>query len=232
VRVVGSPTRSISLGAVAAALGPASRIVGDRPGLVAEHWFKTGHMNYPYGLHAAVAAIDADTGRLEIERYVIAYDIGRAVNPRLVEGQLAGGAAQGLGGALLEEFLYDEIGQPLSASFMDYLLPTAAGMPEVEILLSEDAPSPLNPLGMKGAGEGGTTACGAAVAGAIDDALGLPGAVQSLPVTPERVRALCRTGQGEAAGFRSRSPGVAAGVPMAGARQGETAGFRSRSSLR
>ncbi len=205
VRVVGSPTRSISLGAIAAALGPASRIVRDRPGLVSEHWFKTGHMNYPYGLHAAVAAIDADTGQLEIERYVIAYDIGRAVNPRLVEGQLAGGAAQGLGGALLEEFRYDDVGQPLSASFMDYLVPTAAEMPEVEILLSEDAPSPLNPLGMKGAGEGGTTACGATVASAIDDALGLPGAVQSLPVTPERVRALCRARQDETAGFSSRS---------------------------
>ena len=192
VQVVGSPVRAVSLGDIASALGPASPYADGRPGLVAEDWFTTSHMNYPYGLHAAVVAIDAETGHAAIERYVIAYDVGRAINPMLVEGQILGGAAQGLGGALFEDFRYDEAGQPLVTTFMDYLMPTAAEMPEIEILLSEDAPSPLNPLGIKGAGEGGTNACGAVIASAIDDALGQPGAVTSLPITPEQLHTLCR----------------------------------------
>ena len=192
VRVAGSPAQAVSLGDIAAALGPASPHAKGRPGLVAEEWYLTTHMNYPYGLHAGVVSLDADTGSLEVERYVIAYDVGRAVNPMLVEGQIVGGAAQGFGGALLEDFSYDEIGQPQATSFMDYLMPTAAEMPELEILLSEDAPSPLNPLGIKGAGEGGTNACGAVIAAAIDDALARPGAVTALPVTPNRLHTLCR----------------------------------------
>jgi len=136
--------------------------------------------------------IDADTGAVAIERYVIAYDVGRAVNPRLVEGQIAGGFAQGVGGALLEEFLYDEAGEPLSVTFADYLLPTAREIPAVSVLICEDAPSPLNPLGLKGAGEGGTNPVGAAIASAIDDALQRPGAVTRLPVTPQRLKALAR----------------------------------------
>ena len=103
----------------------------------------------------------------------------------LVEGQILGGAAQGLGGALFEDFSYDEIGQPQVTSFMDYLMPTAADMPEIEILLSEDAPSPLNPLGVKDAGEGGTNACGAVIAAAIDDALGFHGIIQLLRASKE-----------------------------------------------
>ncbi len=150
----------------------------------AEYTFTSSHMTYPYGAHAAVVRLDAGTGGVVIERYVVAYDVGRAVNPMLIEGQIVGGSAQGFGGALLEEFRYDADGGPLSTSFMDYLMPTAAEQPEVEVLLSEDAPSPLNPLGLKGAGEGGTNAVGAAVAAAVDDALGRPGAVRSLPLTP------------------------------------------------
>ena len=106
----------------------------------------------------------------------------------LVEGQIAGGFAQGLGGALLEEFQYDERGQPLSVTFADYLLPTLSETPLVDVIVSEDAPSPLNPLGIKGAGEGGITAVGAALAAAIDDAIGIPGAVTRLPVTPMRLK--------------------------------------------
>ena len=150
----------------------------------AEYTFTSSHMTYPYGAHAAVVKLDPGTGGVEIERYVVAYDVGRAVNPMLIEGQIVGGSAQGFGGALLEEFRYDADGGPLSTSFMDYLMPTAAEQPAVEVLLSEDAPSPLNPLGLKGAGEGGTNAVGAAVAAAVDDALGRPGAVRSLPLTP------------------------------------------------
>src|SRR5436305_12733443 len=108
----------------------------------------------------------------------------------LVEGQLVGGFAQGVGGALMEEFTYDEQGQPLAVNFADYLMPTAAEIPSVEVLIREDAPSPLNPLGLKGAGEGGINPVGAAIASAIDDAIGRPGAVTRLPVTPQRLRAL------------------------------------------
>jgi carbon-monoxide dehydrogenase large subunit/6-hydroxypseudooxynicotine dehydrogenase subunit gamma len=106
----------------------------------------------------------------------------------LVEGQLAGGFAQGLGGALLEEFQYDGRGQPLSVTFADYLQPTAREIPPLDIVVSQEAPSPLNPLGIKGAGEGGIPAVGAAVAAAIDDAIGVPGAVTRLPVTPVRLK--------------------------------------------
>ena len=147
-------------------------------------------MVYPYGVHIAVVRIDADTGGVAIERYAIAYDIGRAVNPQLVEGQIAGGLAQGIGGALFEEFLYDETGEPLSVTFADYLMPTAREVPELSILVTEDAPSPLNTLGLKGAGEGGANPVGAAIASAIDDALQRPGAVTRLPMTPQRLKAL------------------------------------------
>jgi carbon-monoxide dehydrogenase large subunit/6-hydroxypseudooxynicotine dehydrogenase subunit gamma len=182
---------SMTLGDVARALEPASRLRGDRtPGLSAEGWFYTDHMNYPYGIHVAVVRVDRETGGVAIERYLVAYDVGRAVNPMLVEGQIAGGFAQGLGGALLEEFLYDDRGEPLSVNFADYLMPTAREVPSLDVLITEDAPSPLNPLGLKGAGEGGANAVGAAIASAIDDAIGVPGAITQLPVTPQRLRAI------------------------------------------
>jgi CO/xanthine dehydrogenase Mo-binding subunit len=159
-------------------------------GLSAEATFETTHMVYPYGVHVAAVRIDAETGAIAVERYAIAYDVGRAVNPMLVEGQIAGGLAQGIGGALYEEFLYDENGEPLSVTFADYLMPTAREVPPSQILVTEDAPSPLNPLGLKGAGEGGTNPVGAAIASAVDDALQRPGAVTQLPLTPWRVKEL------------------------------------------
>ncbi|HXX09720.1 MAG TPA: xanthine dehydrogenase family protein molybdopterin-binding subunit [Pseudolabrys sp.] len=159
-------------------------------GLSAEDTFESKHMVYPYGVHVAAVRVDADTGNVTIERYAIAYDIGKAVNPKLVEGQIAGGLAQGVGGALFEEFQYDDAGEPLSVTFADYLMPTAREVPEISVLVSEDAPSPLNSLGLKGAGEGGANPVGAALASAIDDALQRPGAIIQLPVTPQRLKAL------------------------------------------
>ena len=150
--------------------------------------FESRHMSYPYGLHVAVVRIDIETGGVTVERFLAAYDVGRAVNPTLVEGQIAGGVAQGIGGALYEAFVWDETGQPLAASFVDYLIPTALEIPPIETLVLEDAPSPINPLGVKGAGEGGVTAVGAAIAAAVDDALGIPGAVTRLPIRPDDVR--------------------------------------------
>jgi carbon-monoxide dehydrogenase large subunit len=182
---------SISLGKVAAALGPSSKLRGDRePGLSAEGWFYADHQVYPYGNHLAVVKVDPDTGFVKVLRYVVAYDVGRALNPALVKAQIAGGFAQGLGGALMEEFTYNERGDPLSSTFGDYLLPTIKDVPDIEIILTEDYPSPLNPLGIKGAGESGVNGVGAAIAAAIDDAIGMPGAITELPVTPQRLKAI------------------------------------------
>lgn len=187
-RVAGSPETAANLGELAVALRPPSaRRLGMEPGLTAEEWFYTDHMNYPYGYHVALVSIDPEVYDPRVERYWIGYDVGRAINPQLIEGQIHGGAAQGLGGALLEEFRYDDGGQPLCTSFLDYMMPTAREVPEIEVLITEDAPSPLNPLGVKGAGEGGTTAFGAAVAAAVDAALGRY-RVCSIPVGPAMIR--------------------------------------------
>ena len=161
--------------------------------MTAEAEFKSSHMVYPYGAHVVQLKLDTETGAVAIERYLVAFDIGKAVNPMLVEGQIIGGLAQGLGGALFEEFTYTDSGDPLAVTLADYLIPTAREVPAVETFVSEDAPSPLNTYGFKGAGEGGITPVGAAIASAIDDALQRPGAVTQLPVTPWRIKALLRT---------------------------------------
>ena len=184
---------SVGLGQIAAALAPGSKLLGDQaPGLSAAATFESAHMTYPYGVHVAVVSLARDTGGIDIERYLVAYDVGRAINPMLVEGQIVGGVAQGIGGALYEEFTYDDRGEPLAVTFADYLMPTAREVPDVDVIVSEDAPSPLNPMGVKGAGEGGTNAVGAALAAAIDDALQMPGAITQLPVSPQTIRALLR----------------------------------------
>ncbi len=189
---------SISLAKLAQHLAPGAKTLGSRePGLAAEGWFRTKHQVYPYGSNIAVVRVDRETGRVAIERYCIAYDIGRAINPALVEAQIVGGFAQGIGGALFEEFTFSERGDPLAVTFADYLLPAVHEIPAPEILLAEDYTSPLNPLGIKGAGESGITAVGATIASAIDDAIGIPGAVTRLPVTPQRLmRILTTNGSG------------------------------------
>ena len=192
---------SIALGDIARHLAPDSPSLGDRePGLTAEGWFRADHMTYAYGVHIGIVRVDPETGCVSVERFLIAYDIGRAINPMMAEGQLTGGFAQGLGGALCEEFLYNEQGDPLCSTLANYALPKAGDVPSVEILLTEDAPSPLNPLGIKSVGEGGITGVGAALAAAIDDAIGIPGAVTALPATPSRINAIlraARNGKGE-----------------------------------
>jgi len=158
--------------------------------LTAEATFHAERMGFPYGIHLVVARIAPDTMEIQLEKLVIAFDVGKAINPMLIGGQFAGAAAQGIGGALFEEFVYDEGGQPLATNFADYLLPTVHEVPKVEILLREDAPSPLNPLGIKGAGEGGITGTGAAIAAAVDDAIGGGGAIDALPISPARLHQL------------------------------------------
>jgi aerobic carbon-monoxide dehydrogenase large subunit len=158
--------------------------------LTADATFTAEHMTYPYGVHIAQVRIERDSCGIAVERFFVGYDVGRAVNPMLVEGQIAGGAAQGIGASLLEEFVYDASGQPQSVTLADYLMPTIAEIPDIEVALFEDAPTPLNPLGVKGAGEAGIAAAGAAIAAAVDDALGRSGTVRRLPITPNRLHAL------------------------------------------
>ena len=139
-------------------------------------------------------------------KYVITYDVGRAINPLIVDGQLVGALGQGLGGALLEELVYDEQGQPLTTTLMDYLMPTAMEMPASTIArILEETPTPLNPLGAKGVGEGGSSGCGAAIANAVADALAPLGvAITALPLAPHRLSALVR---------KARSAGGLGGQP-------------------
>ncbi|MET0235633.1 MAG: xanthine dehydrogenase family protein molybdopterin-binding subunit [Kibdelosporangium sp.] len=196
ISVRGAPGSSVTFADVAKACQPGSpHLRPDEPaGLSARRRFEVEHMTYPYGVHVVLVDVDTGTGQVKVLRYLVAYDVGRAINPTLVEGQLLGGVAQGVGGALLEEFRYDEAGQPQAVTFMDYLLPTAAELPVIDVLVAQDAPAPGNPLGVKGAGEGGLTAAGAAIAGAVRDALGLAGSVGCLPMTAERVRGLIKEG--------------------------------------
>jgi len=158
--------------------------------IAAEATFTTDHMTYPYGLHIAQVGVERDSCAVTVERFFVGYEIGRAVNPMLVEGQIAGGVAQGIGASLSEEFVYDKSGQPLSVTFADYLLPTIAEIPDIEVMLFEDMPTPRNPLGVKGAGEAGINAVGAAIAAAVDAAIGRPGAIRRLPITPKRLHKL------------------------------------------
>ena len=197
VSVRGDPAVAVGLGDVARAAAPASPYLrpGEPAGLAARRRFDVTHMTYPYGVHFAVVEVDPGTGRVRVLRYLVASEVGRAINPMLVEGQLRGGAAQGIGGALLEEFTYDETGQPQAITLMEYQMPTAADVPPIDVLLAQLAPSPGNPLGVMGAGEGGISAAGAAVASAVRDALGLAGGVARLPLTPPRVRSLAAARQ-------------------------------------
>ncbi len=192
VHVRGLPERAVTLRQLARAAVPGPP--GMDPGLYAAHFFEAPKMTYPYGTHVAVVEVDLATGRVALRKYVVTYDIGRAINPMIVEGQITGGLAQGIGGALLEELVYDDQAQPLTTTFMDYLVPTAMEMPEATIVkILEETPTPLNPLGVKGVGEGGSSGAGAAIANAVADALAPLGvAIAELPLSPDRIAALLR----------------------------------------
>jgi CO/xanthine dehydrogenase Mo-binding subunit len=196
--VVGDTPDGPSLDLAAIAQGAGGEIA-------AEATFTTQHMTYPYGVHLAQVRIERDSCAIVVERFFVGYDIGRSINPMLVEGQILGGAVQGIGAALMEEFVYDASGQPLSVTFADYLMPTIAEVPPIEVALFEDAPTPLNPLGVKGAGEAGINAVGAAIAAAVDDALGMPGAVRQLPITPNRLHTLLRAADGPSFVFETHN---------------------------
>ncbi len=144
-------------------------------------------VTWSYATHAAIIDVDIETGRVKIESYAIAHDCGVVVNPMLVEGQIVGGAAQGLGGALLEGFAYDADGQLRTGSLMDYLLPTATDIPRMHVV-HQHSPSPLNPLGVKGVGEGGAIAPPVVIANAVADALApFKAEFNTTPVRPEQI---------------------------------------------
>jgi carbon-monoxide dehydrogenase large subunit len=144
-------------------------------------------VTYASAVHVAHVEVDAGTGYVRLLKYVVAHDCGKVINPTIVEGQVHGGVAQGVGGALFEEMAYDGEGQLLTGTLMDYLVPSATDLPPIDTVHLE-YPSPRNPLGMKGLGEGGAISPPAAIANAIDDALAPLGVrITETPASPARV---------------------------------------------
>jgi carbon-monoxide dehydrogenase large subunit len=191
-RVRGVADRSLSLAQLAQALRPGSsqRAPDMEPTLEARHYYESENPPFAYGVHAVVVEVDRETGGVRVERYQVVSDAGRLINPTIAEGQIVGGIAQGLGGALLEHLVYDDQGQLLSSSLLDYALPRATDIPTVDMQHIQ-IPSPLNPLGIKGLGEGGAVGAHAAVANAVADALlPLGVTVRSSPLTPGAIRSL------------------------------------------
>jgi carbon-monoxide dehydrogenase large subunit len=163
------------------------------PELEETAYFHSSQMTYSYGVHLAHVAVDAETGMMEVLKYLVVEDIGRAINPLMIHGQTVGSAVQGIGGTMLEELIYDHNGQLLTGTLMDYLLPTSTDVPDIGSVTLEEKPSPLNPLGVKGAGEGGIVGTGAALANALSRALAdYSIQVKNLPLTVDRIRAWIR----------------------------------------
>jgi carbon-monoxide dehydrogenase large subunit len=203
VRVKGSPGRGMPLAAVSVLANPVryafgggteaatqftakSRpgpplLEGEQPGLEATGYYSPPASTWASGCHAAYVHVDPKTFRLEILKYVVVHDCGRVINPLVVEGQIEGGVAQGIGGAFYERLAYDDEGQLRNASFMEFLMPYATEIPPIEIDHIE-TPSPLNPLGVKGAGEAGVIPVGAVIASAVEEALGVP--ITEMPLSP------------------------------------------------
>ena len=170
--------------------GPALQEKYGAPGLEATEFYSPPHASFASGVHGAIVEVDPRTGMVSFLKHVAVHDCGRVINPIVVEGQIHGGVAQGVGGAFFERLVYNEDGQLINASFMDYLLPTAAEVPPI-IVGHIETPSPLNPLGMKGAGEAGVIPVPALFASAIDDALTPFGVrVHEMPLHPCRLYAL------------------------------------------
>ncbi len=218
VRVVGAPDTSIALGTLSVLSNPlryafdeavnaATQFSGDgdpdappvaeddEPGLEGTDFYSPTQSTFANGMHAAIVETDPQTAEIRVLRYCVIHDCGTLINPMIVEGQVHGGVGQGIGGALYERMVYDETGQLLNASFMDFLMPYASEVPSVEIDHLE-TPSPLNPLGVKGAGEAGCIPVSAVIASAIEDAEGFQ--ISSMPISPNELWQLRRehaTGQ-------------------------------------
>lgn len=198
VRVSGVRQKSVALGDLARVLcgGPGYAFPdGMEPGLEATANFRTDALAYANACHVVEVEVDIDTGGVRILRYLAIQDSGRRINPLIVEGQVRGGIAHGVGNALLERMGYDPSGQPVTTTFAEYLLPTATELPSFETLYKE-SPSPMNPLGVKGAGEVGTIPAAAAVVSAIEDALTPFGVrIAETPILPPRLLELIQAGR-------------------------------------
>jgi carbon-monoxide dehydrogenase large subunit len=190
IAIRGVPGGGTTVGAVARALygAPGYAIpAGLTPGLEASALFEPTAITYCNGAHVAEVEVDVETGFVRLTRYVVVHDCGRLINPTIVEGQIRGGVVHGIGSALFEHMRFDDAGQPLTNSYADYLLPSAPEMPAIEIHHLE-SPTPLNPLGVKGAGESGTIPAAAAVIAAVEDALRpWPVHLSDLPLTPPQL---------------------------------------------
>ena len=196
VGILGVPGAEVSLATVAQAARPGwdnGRPQGVEAGLEETYYYEPPTVTWTYAVHVALVEVDVELGRVSLDKYVVAHDCGVVVNPMLVEGQIVGGAAQGIGGGLLEEFSYDADGQLLAGSLADYILPTACEIPSMA-LIHRHSPSPLNPLGVKGVGEGGAIAPPVAIANAVADALApFKAEFNRLPLKPERISEAVRS---------------------------------------
>ena len=191
VHVKGAPQMAVTLAALARAADPINTLApGTAPGLRAADYYRSPDGAFASGVHGVVVVVDSATGMVEIDKYVVVHDCGVMINPTIVDGQILGGTAQGIGGAFYEKLRFDEAGQPLVTTFMDYLIPTAMEIPPIEIHHMESRSS-LNPLGVKGVGEGGVIPAAAAFAGAVEDALEPFGAtIRAHPLDPPTVLAM------------------------------------------
>jgi carbon-monoxide dehydrogenase large subunit len=181
-------SKSITLGELAGKANPLRGAVrpGTEPGLESTAYFGPDRGSTASGVHAMIVEVDPETAMVEIKRYLVVHDCGTIINPLLVEGQIHGGVAHGIGNAFFEELVYDQQGQLLNASFMDYLLPTAMDVPRIETAHRE-TPSPFNPLGLKGVGEAGCIPSGAVFAQAVEDALGGRVEILEIPLSPNKL---------------------------------------------
>lgn len=189
VRVKGLPESAIKLGVLAAQANPLRGAVkpGTEPGLEATSYFGPPSGTTASGVHAMILEVDLETFLVDIKRYVVVHDCGRVINPLILDGQIHGGVAQGIGNAFYEQLVFDESGQLLNASFMDYLLPTSLDVPHIEIGHHE-TPSTTNPLGIKGAGEAGAIPAAALFAQAVENALASYNLeILEIPLSPNRL---------------------------------------------
>jgi CO/xanthine dehydrogenase Mo-binding subunit len=160
---------------------------GTEPGLESTNYFGPESGVTASGVHAMIVEVDPETMLIDIKKFVVVHDCGRVINPMIVEGQVHGGVAQGIGNAFYEKLSYDESGQLLSGSFMDYLIPTALDVPVIDVGHKE-TPSPLNPMGIKGAGEAGAIPTGPLFAQALENALAIDGfEILEIPLSPNRL---------------------------------------------
>jgi aerobic carbon-monoxide dehydrogenase large subunit len=199
---VSGTDKAVTLAEIATKLDGAAAMplpAGVEPGLSATAYYEARATTFANGSNCCEVEVDIATGAVKILRYVVAHDCGKMINPMLVDGQIRGGVVHGIGNALYEHMCFDEAGQPVTTNYGEYLLPTAPGLPRIEIVHLE-TPSPLNPIGVKGAGEGGTIPAAPCIIGGIEDALAPFGVtIDRQPLSPEDILDLIEAGRGNAA---------------------------------